>query len=107
MKNHSLKYHSKFFKSFKVLDCEFGTLFWTTTEPATGLPTTESPTEPPTAPTNYTDYEDYIDFTEFRFESPISISKLNNHSDFRRKSENYFKVKVFQTVDQSMPRNSF
>ena len=33
--------------------------------------------------------------TEFRFESPISISKLNNHSDFRPKSENYSKVKVF------------
>ena len=34
-------------------------------------------------------------WAEFRFESPISISKLNNYSDFRRKSENYFKVKVF------------
>ena len=34
-------------------------------------------------------------WAEFRFESPISISKLNNHSDFRSKSENYFKVKVF------------
>ena len=33
--------------------------------------------------------------TDSRFESPISISKLNNYSDFRRKSENYFKVKVF------------
>ena len=33
--------------------------------------------------------------TEFRFESPISISKWNNWLDFRRKSENYFKVKVF------------
>ena len=32
---------------------------------------------------------------EFRFESPISISKLNNYSDFGRKSENYSKVKVF------------
>ena len=32
---------------------------------------------------------------EFRYESPISISKLNNHSDFRPKSENYSKVKVF------------
>ena len=34
-------------------------------------------------------------FPEFRFESPISISKWNNWLDFRRKSENYFKVKVF------------
>ena len=33
--------------------------------------------------------------TEFRFESPISISKWNNCLDFRRKSENYFKVKIF------------
>ena len=33
--------------------------------------------------------------SEFRYESPISISKLNNHSDFRPKSENYSKVKVF------------
>ena len=33
--------------------------------------------------------------TEFRFESPISISKWNNSLDFRRKSENYFKVKIF------------
>ena len=33
--------------------------------------------------------------TEFRFESPISILELNNHSDFGRKSENYFKVKIF------------
>ena len=32
---------------------------------------------------------------EFRFESPISISKLNNYSDFGRKSENYFNVKIF------------
>ena len=32
--------------------------------------------------------------SEFRFESPISILELNNYSDFRRKSENYFKVKV-------------
>ena len=32
---------------------------------------------------------------ESRFESPISISKLNNYSDFGRKSENYLKVKVF------------
>ena len=32
---------------------------------------------------------------EFRFESPISISKWNNWLDFRRKSENYFKVKIF------------
>ena len=34
-------------------------------------------------------------YTEFRFESRISISKWNNWLDFRRKSENYFKVKVF------------
>ena len=34
-------------------------------------------------------------YTEFRFESPISISKLNNYSDFGRKSENYFNVKIF------------
>ena len=33
--------------------------------------------------------------TEFRFESPISISKLNNYSDVGRKSENYFNVKIF------------
>ena len=33
--------------------------------------------------------------SEFRFESPISISKLNNYSDFGRKSENYFNVKIF------------
>jgi len=33
--------------------------------------------------------------SEFRFESPISISKWNNCLDFRRKSENYFKVKIF------------
>ena len=33
--------------------------------------------------------------TEFRFESPISISKWNNWLDFRRESENYFKVKIF------------
>ena len=33
--------------------------------------------------------------TESRFESPISISKLNNYSDFGRKSENYFNVKIF------------
>ena len=33
--------------------------------------------------------------SEFRFESPISISKWNNWLDFRRKSENYFKVKIF------------
>ena len=32
---------------------------------------------------------------EFRYESPISISKLNNYLDFGRKSENYSKVKVF------------
>ena len=34
-------------------------------------------------------------FSESRFESPISISKLNNYSDFGRKSENYFNVKIF------------
>ena len=34
-------------------------------------------------------------FADFRFESPISISKLNNYSDFGRKSENYFNVKIF------------
>ena len=33
--------------------------------------------------------------SEFRFESPISISKLNNYSDFGRESENYFNVKIF------------
>ena len=33
--------------------------------------------------------------SEFRYESPISISKWNNWLDFGRKSENYFKVKVF------------
>ena len=42
---------------------------------------------------------DYIladhNIPEFRFESPISISKWNNWLDFRRKSENYFKVKIF------------
>ena len=27
---------------------------------------------------------------EFRFESPISISKLNNYSDFGRKSVSYY-----------------
>ena len=32
---------------------------------------------------------------EFRFEIPISISKWNNWLDFRRKSEYYFKVKIF------------
>ena len=30
--------------------------------------------------------------TKFRFESPISISRINYHSDFRRRSENDFKV---------------
>ena len=30
-----------------------------------------------------------------RFESPISISKWNNRLEFRRKSKNYYKVKVF------------
>ena len=33
--------------------------------------------------------------SEFRFKSPISISKLNNYLDFGRKSENYSKVKDF------------
>jgi len=33
--------------------------------------------------------------SESSFESPISISKLNNYSDFGRKSENYFNVKFF------------
>ena len=37
----------------------------------------------------------YESLTESRFESPISISKLNNYSDFGRKSENYFNVKIF------------
>ena len=37
----------------------------------------------------------YKDFADFRCESPISISKWNNCSDFRRESENYFKTKVF------------
>jgi len=32
---------------------------------------------------------------EFRYESPISISKWKNWLDFGRKSENYFKVKFF------------
>ena len=36
-----------------------------------------------------------IFWTEFRFESPISILELNNWLDFRLKSENYSKVKVF------------
>ena len=40
-------------------------------------------------------FEKSIILTEFRFESPISISKWNNCLDFRRKSENYFKVKIF------------
>ena len=56
--------------------------------------------------------------TEFRFKSPISISKLNNYPDFGRKSENYSKVKVFpdsrpksaKTFDESLqilsPRKS-
>ena len=34
-------------------------------------------------------------WAEFRFESPISISKWNNWLDFRPKSENYSTVKVF------------
>ena len=34
-------------------------------------------------------------FTEFRIESPINISKLNNYSDFGRKSENDFNIKIF------------
>ena len=33
--------------------------------------------------------------TDFRFESPISISKLDNYSDFGRKSENNFNVEIF------------
>ena len=50
-------------------------------------------------------------FSESRFESPIIILKLNNYLDFGRKSENYFNVKdfnlkFFQTLDQSLPRNS-
>ena len=36
-----------------------------------------------------------IAYVLFRFESPISISKWNNWLDFRRKSENYFKVTIF------------
>ena len=35
------------------------------------------------------------DLAECRFESPISISKLNNYSDFGRKSGNYFNAKIF------------
>ena len=38
---------------------------------------------------------DFSNYTEFRFESPISISKLNNYSDFGRKSGNYFNAKIF------------
>ena len=33
-----------------------------------------------------------LEESESSFESPISISKLNNYSDFGRKSENYFNV---------------
>jgi len=44
---------------------------------------------------NYSSYESWNIISEFRFESPISISKWNNSLDFRRKSENYFKVKIF------------
>ena len=35
----------------------------------------------------------------------ISIWKLNNYSNFRRKSGNYFNVKIFKTLDQSLSGN--
>ena len=41
--------------------------------------------------------------TEFRFESPMSILEWNDHSDFGRKSENYFKLKVFS---ESRPQSA-
>ena len=44
-------------------------------------------------------------YTESSFESPISISKLNNYSDFGRKSENYFNVKIFSDSRSKSTQN--
>ena len=46
-------------------------------------------------------------FTDFRCESPISISKWNNWLDFRRKFENYFKVKDFSDSTKVCPETHF
>ena len=45
-------------------------------------------------------------FPEIRFESPISILEWNDWSDFRRKSENYFNVKVFSDSRRKFAQNN-